>query len=67
MFISQNEISIKQTTKMAPSDVPDIAFMSQDGTPLSEMDKAAVLTLIREEVRSEKQWSLSVSNNESIL
>lgn len=45
-----NEISIKQTTKMAPSDVPDIAFMSQDGTPLSEMDKAAVLTLIREEI-----------------
>lgn len=39
------------TTKMTSSEVPDTAALSQDNIPLSEMDKAAVLTLIREEVR----------------
>lgn len=42
---------MNQTTKMTGSEAPDMAALSQDKVPLSEMDKAAVLTLIREEVR----------------
>ncbi|XP_073324868.1 transforming acidic coiled-coil-containing protein 1 [Pagrus major] len=45
-----SEISICQTTKVTCSEAPDIAALSQDNIPLSEMDKAAVLTLIREEI-----------------
>lgn len=37
---------------MSSSESPDMAALSQDTVPLSEMDKAAVLTLIREEVQS---------------
>ncbi|XP_029989478.1 transforming acidic coiled-coil-containing protein 1-like isoform X2 [Sphaeramia orbicularis] len=44
------EISMNQTMKVLSSDVPDPAALSQDTTPLTEMDKAAVLTLIREEI-----------------
>ncbi|XP_028261089.1 transforming acidic coiled-coil-containing protein 1 isoform X2 [Parambassis ranga] len=45
-----SEISISQTAKLTSSEASDIAALSQDGTPLCEMDKAAVLTLIREEI-----------------
>lgn len=45
-----SEISMTPTTKMTSSEVPDTAALSQDNIPLSEMDKAAVLTLIREEI-----------------
>lgn len=41
----QNEMS-----KMSNVEAPDAAATSQDGIPMTEMDKAAVLTLIREEV-----------------
>lgn len=51
LHVSQSEISISQTTKVTSSEAPDFAALSQDNIPLSEMDKAAVLTLIREEVR----------------
>lgn len=43
---------MNQITKMSSSESPDMAALSQDTVPLSEMDKAAVLTLIREEVCS---------------
>ncbi|XP_071351103.1 transforming acidic coiled-coil-containing protein 1 isoform X2 [Trachinotus anak] len=45
-----SQISINQTTKVASSDATDTATLTQDNLPLSEMDKAAVLTLIREEI-----------------
>uniref|UniRef100_A0A3Q1EG42 Transforming, acidic coiled-coil containing protein 1 n=1 Tax=Acanthochromis polyacanthus TaxID=80966 RepID=A0A3Q1EG42_9TELE len=45
-----SEISTNETTKMICSEAPDTVALSQDGLPLSEMDKAAVLTLIREEI-----------------
>ncbi|XP_049893412.1 transforming acidic coiled-coil-containing protein 1 isoform X3 [Epinephelus moara] len=45
-----SEISMTPTTKMTSSEVTDTAALSQDNIPLSEMDKAAVLTLIREEI-----------------
>ncbi|XP_023283643.1 transforming acidic coiled-coil-containing protein 1-like isoform X2 [Seriola lalandi dorsalis] len=44
------EISKNQTTKVDSSDVTDTATLTQENIPLSEMDKAAVLTLIREEI-----------------
>nr|XP_046240314.1 transforming acidic coiled-coil-containing protein 1 isoform X2 [Scatophagus argus] len=45
-----SEISMNQTTKVSSSEATDTAALSQDSIPLSEMDKAAVLTLIREEI-----------------
>ncbi|XP_029947247.1 transforming acidic coiled-coil-containing protein 1 isoform X2 [Salarias fasciatus] len=45
-----SEISTIQTTKMSSSEVLDTAVLTQDGVPLTEMDKAAMLTLIREEI-----------------
>ncbi|XP_041836114.1 transforming acidic coiled-coil-containing protein 1 isoform X2 [Melanotaenia boesemani] len=45
-----SEISMNQIAKMCGSEAPDTAALSQDGTPMSEMDKAGVLTLIREEI-----------------
>lgn len=42
----QNEMS-----KMSNVEAPDTAATSQDNITMTEMDKAAVLTLIREEVR----------------
>ncbi|XP_040890621.1 transforming acidic coiled-coil-containing protein 1 isoform X2 [Toxotes jaculatrix] len=48
-----SEISVNQTTKVTSSDATDTATLTaltQDNIPLSEMDKAAVLTLIREEI-----------------
>ncbi|XP_008407625.1 transforming acidic coiled-coil-containing protein 1 isoform X2 [Poecilia reticulata] len=44
------DISMHQTAKLSSRDDPDPAALSQDGVPLTEMDKAAVLTLIREEI-----------------
>nr|XP_020448217.1 transforming acidic coiled-coil-containing protein 1-like isoform X2 [Monopterus albus] len=44
------EISMKQTTKETTIEATDIAALTLDNVPLSEMDKAAVLTLIREEI-----------------
>ncbi|KAG7229739.1 hypothetical protein INR49_012535 [Caranx melampygus] len=44
------EISMSQTTKIDSSDATGTAALTQDSVPLSEMDKAAVLTLIREEI-----------------
>ncbi|XP_041801685.1 transforming acidic coiled-coil-containing protein 1 isoform X2 [Chelmon rostratus] len=49
-IVSQSEISMNQTTKVISSEAPNTAAMSEDDVPLSEMDKAAVLTLIREEI-----------------
>ncbi|KAM6947642.1 uncharacterized protein tacc1 [Lycodopsis pacificus] len=49
-----SEISMTQTTKMASSEVQDTAALSQDNMPLSEMDKAGVLTLIREEIMTKE-------------
>lgn len=52
LHVPQSEISMNQMTKMTGSEALDmVAVLSQDNVPLSEMDKAAVLTLIREEVR----------------
>lgn len=48
--LPQTDISVHQTAKLSSRDDPDPAALSQDGVPLTEMDKAAVLTLIREEV-----------------
>ncbi|XP_061583752.1 transforming acidic coiled-coil-containing protein 1 isoform X2 [Cololabis saira] len=45
-----SEISLLQTAKLRIGKAPDTASLSEDGTPLTEMDKAAVLTLIREEI-----------------
>lgn len=45
-----SEISINQTTKVTSSEGSDTAALSQDNIPLSELDKATVLTLIREEI-----------------
>ncbi|XP_044037101.1 transforming acidic coiled-coil-containing protein 1 isoform X2 [Siniperca chuatsi] len=45
-----SEISMNQTTKVTSGEAPDTAALSQDNIPLSEMDKATVLTLIREEI-----------------
>ncbi|KAK5934329.1 hypothetical protein CgunFtcFv8_014736 [Champsocephalus gunnari] len=45
-----SEMSMKLSTKMANSEGSDDAALSQDHIYLSEMDKAAVLTLIREEI-----------------
>ncbi|KAK2862387.1 hypothetical protein Q5P01_001920 [Channa striata] len=45
-----SEISMKQTKKVPGSESTDTAALTQDNIPLSEMDKAAVLTLIREEI-----------------
>ncbi|XP_027858103.1 transforming acidic coiled-coil-containing protein 1 isoform X2 [Xiphophorus couchianus] len=44
------DFSVHQTAKLSSRDDPDPAALSQDGVPLTEMDKAAVLTLIREEI-----------------
>ncbi|KAM4741438.1 transforming acidic coiled-coil-containing protein 1 isoform 2-T2 [Anableps anableps] len=44
------DISMHQTAKLSSSDDPDPAALSQDSVTLTEMDKAAVLTLIREEI-----------------
>ncbi|KAM4583073.1 transforming acidic coiled-coil-containing protein 1 isoform 1-T1 [Fundulus diaphanus] len=44
------EISTHQTAKLSSGDDPEPAALSQDTVPLTEMDKAAVLTLIREEI-----------------
>ncbi|KAE8298124.1 Transforming acidic coiled-coil-containing protein 1 Gastric cancer antigen Ga55 Taxin-1 [Larimichthys crocea] len=44
-----SEIAMTQT-KVTSSEALDTAALSQDNIPLSEMDKAAVLTLIREEI-----------------
>ncbi|CAJ1051550.1 transforming acidic coiled-coil-containing protein 1 isoform X1 [Xyrichtys novacula] len=44
------EISMCQKAKVTFSEETDTAALSQDNVPLSEMDKAAVLTLIREEI-----------------
>ncbi|CAB1451161.1 unnamed protein product [Pleuronectes platessa] len=45
-----SEICTNQTIKMRSTDATDPGALSQDNLPLSEMDKAAVLTLIREEI-----------------
>lgn len=37
-------------TKMSSSEAPDVAALSQDDVLMSEMDKAAMLAMIREEV-----------------
>uniref|UniRef100_A0A3B4F6R8 Transforming, acidic coiled-coil containing protein 1 n=1 Tax=Pundamilia nyererei TaxID=303518 RepID=A0A3B4F6R8_9CICH len=47
-FLPQSAMST--TTKLTCNEGPDTAALSQDSVPLSEMDKAAVLTLIREEI-----------------
>ncbi|XP_029907226.1 transforming acidic coiled-coil-containing protein 1 isoform X2 [Myripristis murdjan] len=44
------DISISKTSKVIGSEGEITATSSQDNIPLSEMDKAAVLTLIREEI-----------------
>lgn len=50
-FGLKDDISaMSTTTKLTCNEGPDTAALSQDSVPLSEMDKAAVLTLIREEI-----------------
>lgn len=50
-FGLKDDISVMSTmTKLTSSEAPDTAALCQDSMPLSEMDKAAVLTLIREEI-----------------
>ncbi|XP_063766132.1 transforming acidic coiled-coil-containing protein 1-like isoform X2 [Eleginops maclovinus] len=49
-----SEISMKLSTKMTSSEGSDAAALCQDHMALSEMDKAAVLTLIREEIISKE-------------
>ncbi|XP_031603712.1 transforming acidic coiled-coil-containing protein 1 isoform X1 [Oreochromis aureus] len=50
-FCLKDDISaMSTTTKLTCNEGPDTAALSQDSVPLSEMDKAAVLTLIREEI-----------------
>ncbi|CAL8381086.1 unnamed protein product [Boreogadus saida] len=44
------ELPVKQLPKVPSSEDQDTLIFTQDGLPLSEMDKAAVLTLIREEI-----------------
>ncbi|XP_017278369.1 transforming acidic coiled-coil-containing protein 1 isoform X1 [Kryptolebias marmoratus] len=41
---------VHQAVKLCSDEAPGSAALSQDDAPLSEMDKAAVLTLIREEI-----------------
>lgn len=41
---------MNQMSKVPSSDDTDIGFLTKHNVPQSEMDKAAVLTLIREEV-----------------
>ncbi|KAM4588451.1 transforming acidic coiled-coil-containing protein 1 isoform 2-T2 [Odontesthes bonariensis] len=48
------EVSMQQIAKMSSIETPNTAALSQDGIPLSEMDKAGVLTLIREEIISKE-------------
>ncbi len=50
LHVPQSEIAMNQTTKVTSSEAPDMSALCQDNITLSEMDKAAVLTLIREEV-----------------
>ncbi|XP_041635389.1 transforming acidic coiled-coil-containing protein 1 [Cheilinus undulatus] len=45
-----SEVTISQKAKVTFSETTDTADLSQDNAPMSEMDKAAVLTLIREEI-----------------
>ncbi|XP_047439305.1 transforming acidic coiled-coil-containing protein 1 isoform X2 [Mugil cephalus] len=45
-----SELPVGHTTKISSCETPDAAALCKDGVPLSEMDKAAVLTLIREEI-----------------
>lgn len=45
-----SEISMIQTAKMSSGEILDTAALTQGSVPLSEMDKAAMLTLIREEI-----------------
>ncbi|XP_026203273.1 transforming acidic coiled-coil-containing protein 1 isoform X2 [Anabas testudineus] len=45
-----SEISMSQTKKVTGTESTEMAALTQDSLPLSEMDKAAVLTLIREEI-----------------
>ncbi|MED6293997.1 Transforming acidic coiled-coil-containing protein 1 [Characodon lateralis] len=45
-----SEIPMHHTAKLSDGDDPGPAALSQDSVPLTEMDKAAVLTLIREEI-----------------
>lgn len=49
--VPQTDTSTTQSTKVSGSEAPDAAILSQDNMPQTEMDKAAVLTQIREEVR----------------
>lgn len=50
LHASQIDTSMSQTKKATSLEATDAAAAMQDNVPLSEMDKAAVLTLIREEV-----------------
>uniref|UniRef100_A0A1A8PHQ7 Transforming, acidic coiled-coil containing protein 1 n=1 Tax=Nothobranchius rachovii TaxID=451742 RepID=A0A1A8PHQ7_9TELE len=45
-----NDKFLHQTAKMSSGEIPDSAALSQHEVLLSEMDKAEVLTLIREEI-----------------
>ncbi|KAM9757776.1 transforming acidic coiled-coil-containing protein 1 isoform 2-T2 [Menidia menidia] len=45
-----NEVSVQKPAKISCTEALNTAALSQDGIPMSEMDKAAVLTLIREEI-----------------
>lgn len=46
----QSDISVNLMAKMGSSEGPNLAALSLDNVSMSEMDKAAMLTMIREEV-----------------
>ncbi|XP_075870355.1 transforming acidic coiled-coil-containing protein 1 isoform X3 [Nelusetta ayraudi] len=45
-----SDISVNHMAKMGSSEAPDLAALSLDNMSMSEMDKAAMLTMIREEI-----------------
>lgn len=49
LHVPQSELSVSRA-KLMSCEASDTAALTQDNIPLSEMDKAEVLTLIREEV-----------------
>lgn len=60
----QSDISVNHMAKMGSSQAPDLAALSLDNVSMSEMDKAAMLTMIREEVpRPPPPTTLSASHD----
>lgn len=58
----QSDISVNHMAKMVSSQAPGLAAVSQDNVSMSEIDKAAMLTMIREEVPP-TPYALSASHD----